>query len=110
MITNIKVYPTKGDGNTKAFGRFTIAEVVGISFSIVDSKNGLFVSLPSHKGKDKDTGADKYYKDVFIDDKTVYADMQKQCVAAYNKTVGDTSTSDQDEAPGPTSQEAPPIW
>lgn len=109
MISNIKIFPTKGDGNTKAFGRFTIAECVNISFSIVDSKNGLFVSLPSHKGKDKD-GGDKWYHDVFIEDKAILKDLQDKCLAAYNGETGGASVSSQGEGDGPTNQDTPPNW
>ena len=110
MLTNIKIFPTKGDGNTKAFGRFTIAECVNISFSVVDGKNGLFVSLPSHKGKDTETGEDKWYSDVFVEDKDVLADLQKQCLTAYNEKTGGASVPSQGEAAGPDNQDTPPNW
>ena len=107
-VTNIKIFPTKGDGNTKAFGRFTVAECINISFSVVNGKNGLFVSLPSHKGKDAE-GNDKWYNDVFVEDKAILADLQTKCLAAYNSTVGG-GASDQGSSPEPTNQDAPPNW
>lgn len=106
MVTNIKVFPTKGDGNTKAYGRFTVAECFNINFSLVESKNGLFVSLPSHKGKDKD-GKDKWYKDVFVEDTTVLAELNKKLVAAYEQEVGGGS---QGSSPEPSNQDVPPSW
>lgn len=102
MFTNFKIWPAKDTkGAIRARGRVTVSDAVNINFSIMQGQNGLFVSLPSHKGKDKD-GKDKWYPDVFIEDKAVFQDLTTKAVAAY-EAAG--SSLNQGEAPGPTSQD-----
>jgi len=105
MITNVRVTPlTNSKGNTKAFGKFTLSEVVEVSFSVVQGREGLFVSLPSHKGKDKE-GADKWYNDVYVTDETLRKDLQKKCLDVYKAQTGG-----QGEGAGPDNQEVPSDW
>jgi len=50
------------DSKTKAFFDMETEEgIVVKGFSLVEGSNGLFVSVPSHKGKD-----DKYYENVIM--------------------------------------------
>lgn len=56
-----------------------VIDVMGISIRglICDGKNGMFLSLPSRKGKDGE-----YYNDVTIYDRNFHA-MMKELLAAY---------------------------
>lgn len=103
MFSNIEIWPSKDPkGTVKARGRVTVADAVNINISVMDSKNGLFVSLPSHKGKDKE-GKDKWYSDVFIEDKKLYSELNEKVLAAYKSKVGNNLS--QGEAAGPDNQD-----
>ena len=102
MFSNIEIWPiSNAKGNIKARGRVTVADVINVSVTVMNGKNGLFCGLPGRKGKDKE-GKEKWYSDVFIPDKDVLADLNKQVVSAYKAKVGGDSS--QGEAPGPTNQ------
>lgn len=50
-------------GNTLGFCKVTFYECITVyNCTIIDSKNGPFISMPSYKGKD-----DNYYNYVYID-------------------------------------------
>lgn len=72
-------------GNMKAVGTLTIDGVRIYGVKIVEGKNGLFVALPSYKGKD---GA--YHNQVGIDE-SVYEKICKFCIAEYKKKAPDES-------------------
>ena len=57
-------------GKMVARGTLIIDDIIKINgFTIFDGSNGLFVTPPQHKGKDKD-GNEKWYADViFLDEK-----------------------------------------
>lgn len=108
MFSNIEVWPSKNsEGKIKARGRVTVADAVNINFNIAQGSNGLFVGLPSHKGKDGN-GNDKWYSDVFIEDKKVYSDLQNKVLAAYRAKVGGDNLN-QGEASGPSNQDNIPF-
>ena len=102
MFSDIVIWPLADtSGTVQARGKVTVADVINVNFTVMNGKNGLFVSLPSHKGKDKE-GADKWYNDVFIEDKGVFADLNKQVLAALKVKVG--TAENQPDAPTSNSQ------
>ena len=48
--------------------------------SLVEGKNGLFLSFPSSKGKDN-----KYYNSVYSLNKDWRSDLEKACIKKYNE-------------------------
>lgn len=97
-----KLFPTKGDGATKAFGTVVYNGVCQIKVSVVSGKNGLFVSLPREKYTNKE-GKETWDNKVYFTDKAVQQQLNDTVVAAYNAQVGGGSTS-QGRSPEPTSQ------
>jgi len=75
-----------------AFASLLINDVLSLEgFRIIDGAKGLFVSAPSHKGKNKE-GEDTWYDDVrFVGDdaEAVKEEIYKSVLQAYT----DTSTS-----------------
>ena len=68
---DVSVRPIRNpQGKTVAFAQLIIDQVIQVDgFKIIDGSNGLFVSAPQHKGKNKE-GEDTYFDDVrFLGDK-----------------------------------------
>jgi stage V sporulation protein G len=64
---DIKIRKFNSTSNLKAFVSLTIDEVMEIDgFKVIDGKNGLFVSAPSHKGTVMEDGikVEKYFDDI----------------------------------------------
>ena len=79
-MTILRMNPYEGDSKTAAF--FDIETTEGITikgFTLVEGPKGLFVSMPSKRGKD-----DKYYDDVIMtnEKKKQLSDM---AVEKYNE-------------------------
>lgn len=107
MISEIKIHPINNPkGNTLAFGSFVLMDAVKINCKINKGQKGLFVGLPSRKGKGPD-GNDKWYNEVFITKTEVFEEVNKKVVEAYETTV---SGDNQGEPPGPTDQSAGVPW
>ena len=80
-------------GKIVAFASLIIDDVMEIDgFKVINGSNGLFVSAPQHKGKDKD-GGDTWYEDVrFVGDSkdAVKEEVHKAVIAAFNRSGGST--------------------
>ena len=78
-----------------AFGSLVIDEVFEVGgFRIIDGANGLFVSPPQHKGKDKE-GNDTWYDDArFIGEtrEDVRDEIYKSFIEAYSPGASATSS------------------
>ncbi len=69
-----------GESKTKAFFDMETEEGIVIKgFTLVEGSNGLFASVPSHKGKD-----DKYYENVIMS-KEQKKELNDLAVAKYNE-------------------------
>ena len=100
-FTDIKLYPVNGNSAIKANGSFVYNEAVRISCTVVQGKNGLFVSLPREKYKDKTTQEEKWADKVFFTDETTRKQLNDVVVSAYQGQTGGVS---QGSSPEPTSQ------
>lgn len=77
----INCKPYNGNSKTKAFIDLELDETLVIKgLTLVDGKEGLFVSFPSTKGKN-----DKYYNSVYSLDKEWTKRLQNACVKKYNE-------------------------
>jgi len=103
-------------GKVVAFGSLVIDEVFEVNgFRIVDGANGLFVSPPQHKGKDRE-GNDTYFDDArflgdnredirdeiyktFIDSYTASAGSNARAATASAQSERNTTTSENDRRP-----------
>ena len=84
VISGIKVFKTKTANSTfVGRGEVTLAGVVLIKYSVVNGKNGLFVSLPSRsfKGADGDT---KYENQVIVG-ADLYKELQTAILKEFEK-------------------------
>lgn len=90
MKVNITVRPYSGKSNTKAFvelkldGHFIIK-----GLTLVEGKNGLFLSFPATKGKDG-----KFYNSIYSMDKDWVAHFQKACIKKYEESTSNKSGGD----------------
>lgn len=92
MLSDIKIWPSKGQSNFKANGEVTFHEAIRIQFKVVQGKNGLFVSFPQEK-YDKE-GETKYKNQVTFVNPEVQTDVQSRLIAAYNKQVSGGAPSE----------------
>lgn len=81
---NVKITVRKyelSNSKTKAFVELKLDEVLIVKgLSLVEGKNGLFLSFPSSKGKDN-----KYYNSVYSLNKDWRSDLEKCCIKKYNE-------------------------
>lgn len=83
LKSNVKINckPYNGNSKTKAFIDLELDETLVIKgLTLVDGKEGLFLSFPSTKGK-----KNKYYNSVYSLDKEWSKLLQDECVKKYNK-------------------------
>ena len=82
-----RMNPFKGSSKTVAFFDVETEEGINIKgFTLVEGSNGLFVGVPSEKGKD-----DKYYDRVYLP-KELKEQLTKMAISMYNE-VKDGATS-----------------
>ena len=71
-------------GKVRAFFDLSTSDGFTIKgFKIIEGINGLFVSMPSQKGKNQQ-GEDEYYDSVWVESKTLREDLNKLAIDAYN--------------------------
>lgn len=83
LKSNVKITCKAYNGNskTKAFVDLTLDDTLIIKgLTLVEGKNGLFLSFPSTKGKDG-----KYYDSVYSLDKEWLELLQDACIKKYNE-------------------------
>lgn len=83
LKSNVKITCKAYNGNskTKAFVDLTLDDTLIIKgLTLVEGKNGLFLSFPSTKGKDG-----KYYDSVYSLDKEWLKLLQDTCIKKYNE-------------------------
>lgn len=83
LKSNVKITckPYNGNSKTKAFVDLALDNTLVIKgLTLVEGKEGLFLSFPSTKGKDG-----KYYNSVYSLDKEWVKLLQDACVKKYNE-------------------------
>jgi stage V sporulation protein G len=81
MVSQIEVsriYRLESDSKTKAFVDVAFDGIVVKGLRIVDGKNGLFLAMPRHQGKDG-----KWYETVFPATKEARQHLSDTVLAAY---------------------------
>jgi stage V sporulation protein G len=126
---DIKIRKFNGASNLKAFVSITIDQVVELDgFKVIDGKNGLFVSVPSHKGSIMEEGVkvEKWFDDVRFPGEAAQEfgnELKAAILQAYNNDSGSSNpsqgkavkakanaTATEDEsAPGPE-RNRKPLW
>jgi stage V sporulation protein G len=91
---SVKIFPLKNQsGKTKAFASVVFDDIVEVKgFKVIEGANGLFVSMPSQKGVDKDNNETWYPNVVFHEDATsekykkgaTQTEMEEAIVTAYS--------------------------
>lgn len=89
---NVKITVRKyesANSNTKAFIELKLDEVLIVKgLTLVKGRNGLFLSFPSSKGKDKN-----YYNSVYSLDRDWKAQLEEACIKKYNELGSSNNTS-----------------
>lgn len=83
LKSNVKITckPYSGSSKTKAFVDLELDGTLVIKgLTLVEGKNGLFLSFPSTKGKDG-----RYYDSVYSLDKEWTQSLQDACIKKYNE-------------------------
>jgi stage V sporulation protein G len=75
-----RIYRLEGDSKTKAFVDVAFDGIVVKGLRIVEGKNGLFLSMPRHQGKDG-----KWYETVFPVTKEARQNLSDTVLAAYRQ-------------------------
>ena len=94
---SFNVRKLNGNSNLKAFVTLIIDDVMSIDgFKVVDGRNGLFVSAPSHKGTVMEDGVqkEKYFDDVrFLGENglEVGTEIKNAMLDAYHNNSGSTT-------------------
>ena len=90
---NVKITVRKyesANSKTKAFIELKLDEVLIVKgLSLVEGKNGLFLSFPSTKGKDN-----KYYNSVYSLNNNWKAQLEEASIKKYNELVLHQTTSE----------------
>ena len=88
METSVKVRPFNGNSKTKAFVELTLDNVLVVKgMTLVEGKNGLFLAMPSSKGK-KDG---KYYDTVYPLKKDWRKTLEETAIRKYKEQTGNQS-------------------
>ncbi len=97
-ITNIRVFPVTGHDTVRANVYFTVAGFVTIKGTVMNGKNGLFVSLPGRSYMDSE-GAKQWASDVKPISKEANAAISSAVLTAYQADTNGASTPQEDEIP-----------
>lgn len=79
LIQVSRIYKFEGDSKLKAFADISLAGVVIKGLRVVEGKNGLFLSMPSHQGKDG-----RWYNTVQAS-KEIHQELTELVLAAYKE-------------------------
>jgi DNA-binding cell septation regulator SpoVG len=96
---DVKIRKINSTSNLKAFVTLVIEGLVEIDgFKIIDGKNGLFVSMPSHKGTVMEDGVkvEKYFDDVrFLGEKGIEFsnELKTSILNVYNSNDSQTNNT-----------------
>lgn len=98
LFSNVRVFPLKKQGlSIKANGKVTVAGLLDVSFKVMDTGKGLWISWPARQGEtpDPETGKKPWYPDVSVVDQEVGAQLTDYLVQAYKQTLtnGGTTTN-----------------
>ena len=100
-------------GKVRAFFDLSTSDGFTIKgFKIIEGINGLFVSMPSQKGKNQQ-GEDEYYDSVWVESKTLREDLNKLAIDAYNgsqymDTLNESVGNNMAEQPSPSESKKSP--
>jgi DNA-binding cell septation regulator SpoVG len=80
LVQVSRIYKVDGDSKLKAFVDISLAGIVIKGLRIVSGKNGLFLGMPTHQGKDG-----KWYSTVYPTTKEIQQDLSELVLAAYQE-------------------------
>ena len=87
MKTNVKVRPFNGNTKTKAFVELTLDDVLVVKgMTLVEGNKGLFLAMPSSKGKDG-----KYYDSVYPLKKDWRKTLEEKAIKKYKEQTTNQS-------------------
>jgi DNA-binding cell septation regulator SpoVG len=106
-ISDIRVWPTRGDGKIKANADFVYDGQIRIKCSVREGPKGNFVGFPGRYGDkvDPKTNKKKWYSDVYFIDNDLKSTIETQVMSEYQKALNSDGMH-QGEGAGPTNQES----
>lgn len=91
LFTDVRIWPTNHK-TIKANGSVVVAGVVKVNFKVQEGSKGLWVTMPSHKSKDKE-GKEQWYNDVFLVEEDHRKALQELAISEYNKKVSNPESA-----------------
>ena len=83
----INIRPYDSTSTTKAFVEICLDDTLVIKgLTLVEGRNGLFLSFPASKGKDG-----RYYNSIYSLDKEFSKNLQDAALKKYEKVINDVS-------------------
>jgi len=101
-VSDIKIWPVKGNKFILANGSFVLENAVQVKFSVMNGQKGPWVAFPG-KNVEKD-GKKTFYPDVSVVDKEFNTKLTTAVMKAYNNKTG--NTLNQGESAEPSNQAA----
>jgi len=93
-----KIKIMSGKGNFKGYVEIKIDDITIRSCSIMDGKNGLFVTMPSKKG------GDEWYPIVTLHDNDLKTEVNSAVIGAYHQQIVNEGESVDQQQPSESSQ------
>ncbi len=75
-----RIHKVDGDSKLKAFVDITLGDWLIKGLRIVEGKDGLFLGMPRHQGKDG-----RWYNTVMLNSKETHQELTDLVLAAYNQ-------------------------
>ena len=83
LISNVRLW-TRDHETVKASGTLTVADAFDVKFTLIQAKDGLFVSLPRRQYDDAKSGQKKWSYEVFCTSNDARTEMLETVLAAYD--------------------------
>jgi len=102
QVSNIKVFPVKGNPKIKANGSMLVDDVLEVRFSILSSNAGnLFVSFPGRYGVKKGDPEDKktWFSDVRVVNKEESNKLQGEILQVYRNFSSQKEAGEESQVP-----------
>lgn len=71
-------------GSSLAYGKIVLDNIIEVEVSIMNGRNGMFVSFPTKKGSDN-----KWYPQFKFIDRAISDAVQEQVILYYEKNIKD---------------------
>lgn len=92
VVTGINIFP-RTHTSVKASVEIELGGCFIVKATVIDGKKGMFISWPSRKGTDPNTGQDKYYSDIFPKSSEISKEINDMVMARYREAISQNSNA-----------------